>query len=78
MDITIRRNEECVIGLPKCDYVFSSTRSCFIAYGFEESTLEMTVLRNLLEKKGVQAIEAGGKIMNSPAIGSIKEHVLYS
>lgn len=62
MDITIRRNEECVIGLPKCDYVFSSTRSCFIAYGFEESTLEMTVLRNLLEKRGVQAIEAGGTL----------------
>ena len=43
MDKTIRRNEICVIGLPRCDFVFSSTRTCFIAYGFEESPLEMTI-----------------------------------
>lgn len=60
MDKRIRRNEICVIGLPRCDFVFSSTRSCFIAYGFEESKLEMTIIRNILEKKGIQAIEAGG------------------
>lgn len=60
MDNKIRINEICSIGLPRCDFVFSSTRSCFIAYGFEESTLEMTIIRNILEKEGVQAIEAGG------------------
>lgn len=60
MDKTIRRNEICVIGLPRCDFVFSATRSCFIAYGFEESTLEMTILRNLLDDRGIQPIEAGG------------------
>ena len=60
MDKTIRRNETCIIGLPRCDFVFSSTRSCFIAYGFDESTLEMTLLRKLLEERGIQPIEAGG------------------
>ena len=60
MDNTIRKNETCVIGLPRCDFVFSSTRSCFIAYGFQESTLEMQIIHNILEKKGIQAIEAGG------------------
>ncbi len=62
MDITIRKNEHCVIGLPRCDYVFSSTRSCFIAYGFDESNLEMSLLRKLLQEKGVQPVEAGGSL----------------
>lgn len=62
MDITIRKHEICVIGLPRCDYVFSSTRTCFIAYGFEESTLEMSLLSKLLEERGIQAIEAGGNL----------------
>lgn len=60
MDITIRKNEVCVIGLPRCDFVFSSTRTCFIAYSFNESTLEMSLLRKLLEERGIQPIEAGG------------------
>lgn len=62
MDKTIRRNENCVIGLPRCDFVFSSTRTCFIAYGFEESSLEMTILRRLLEERGIQPVEAGGSL----------------
>jgi hypothetical protein len=62
MDKSIRRNEICVIGLPRCDFAFSSTRSCFIAYGFNESTLEMTILRNLLEERGIQVHEAGGAL----------------
>jgi hypothetical protein len=62
MDKRIRRNEICVIGLPRCDFVFSSTRTCFIAYGFEESPLEMTILRRVLEERGIQAIEAGGAL----------------
>lgn len=60
MDKTIRRNETCIIGLPRCDFVFSSTRTCFIAYGFDESTLEMTLLRKLLEERSIQPVEAGG------------------
>jgi len=62
VDKRIRRNEICVIGLPRCDFVFSSTRTCFIAYGFEESPLEMGILRRLLEERGIQAIEAGGTL----------------
>lgn len=62
MDKRIRRNELCVIGLPRCDFVFSSTRSCFIAYGFEESALEMSVLRYLLSQRGIEPIEAGGML----------------
>jgi len=60
MDKRIRRNEICVIGLPSCDYVFSSTRMCFISYGFRDSHLEMTILRHLLEARGIQPSEAGG------------------
>jgi len=62
MDKTIRRNGICVIGLPRCDFVFSSTRTCFIAYGFQESPLEMAILRRVLEERGIQPIEAGGTL----------------
>ena len=62
MDKRIRRNEFCVIGLPRCDFVFSSSRTCFIGYGFSESALEMTILRTLLEKRGIEAIEAAGEL----------------
>ena len=51
MDKRLRRNEICVIGQPRCDFAFSSTRTCFIAYGFAESTLEMTILKKMLENK---------------------------
>ncbi len=60
MDKSIRRNKICVIGQPRCDFAFSSTRTSFIAYGFEESSLEMTILKKLLESEGIQPIEAGG------------------
>ena len=62
MDKRIRTNEICVVGLPRCDFVFSSTRNCFIGYGFIESALEMTILRNLLLGRGIQAAEAGGTL----------------
>jgi len=62
LDITIRRNEQCIVGLPRCDFVFSSTRTCFVAYGFKTSPLEMTIIRNLLEHRGIQCEEAGGKL----------------
>src|SRR5712691_3349018 len=62
MDKRIRRNEVCIVGLPRCDFVFSSTRTCFIAYGFENSPLEVSVLRRVLEDRGVQAVEAGGSL----------------
>jgi len=62
MDNRIRLNEKCSIGLPRCDYVFSSTRTCFIAYGFNTSPLELTILKRILESKGIQPIEAGGAL----------------
>ena len=62
MDNRIRRNEICIVGLPRCDFVFSSTRTCFIAYGFENSPLEVSVLRRLLEDRGILAEEAGGSL----------------
>ncbi|HUV77920.1 MAG TPA: TIR domain-containing protein, partial [Desulfobacterales bacterium] len=40
----------------------SSTRTCFIAYGFKTSPMEMTILRNLLERRGIQCEEAGGQL----------------
>lgn len=60
MDNRLRRNEICVIGLPRCDFVFGSTRSCFIAYGFVTSSLELEVLKPLLEQRGIEPMEAGG------------------
>jgi hypothetical protein len=62
MDNTIRKNKFCIIGMPKCDFVFSSTRNCFIGYGFSQSSLEMTILKSILEKKGIQPVEAGNEI----------------
>lgn len=62
MDKRIRKNELCVIGLPRCDFVFSSTRSCFIGFGFRESTLEMNVLRHLLREEGIEPVEASGTL----------------
>ena len=62
MDNSIRKNVTCIIGLPRCDFVFSSTRSCFIGYGFEESTLEMTILRKLLEERSVLVEQAAGRL----------------
>lgn len=54
------RNESCVVGLPSCDYVFNSGRSSFIAYGFEESRLEMEILRGILKERNIEVFEAGG------------------
>ncbi len=63
MDKRIRRNEFCIIGQPRCDFVFSSTRSCFVGYGFRESTLEMNILRHLIDERGIEAVEAGGALV---------------
>jgi uncharacterized protein YccT (UPF0319 family) len=62
VDTRIRKNERCVVGLPLCDYVFSSTRSCFIAYGFSTSGLERDILKRVLEERGIEPVEAGGRI----------------
>ena len=57
MDNSIRKNEICIVGLPRCDYVFSSTRSCFIAYGFDTSSLERDILKDLLEERTLKNIK---------------------
>lgn len=62
MDKRIRRNEICVIGLPRCDFVFSSTRSAFIGYGFTDSTLEMNILKHLLSERGIEPFEAASAL----------------
>ncbi len=62
MDKRIRLNEICIIGLPRCDFAFSSTRSCFIAFGYDESPFEMTILRKILEQKSIQPVEASGTL----------------
>ena len=62
MDKRIRKNELCIIGLPRCDFVFSSTRSCFIAYGFQASALEVEVVSTLLRERGIEPVEAGGRL----------------
>ncbi len=59
MNQPLKRNESCIIGLPRCDYVFSSTRSCFIAYGFRTSNLEVEILKGVLENNGIEPYEAG-------------------
>jgi len=48
--------------MPRCDFVFASTRSCFIGYGFNESALEVEILKTILEDRGIQGIEAGGRL----------------
>lgn len=62
MDKRIRRNEICVVGMPRCDFVFSSTRTCFIAYGFKDSPIEKALLKRVIEEKGIQVEEAGGSL----------------
>lgn len=62
MDNRLRPNEICCKGKPRCGYAFSSARTCFIAYGFEESSLEKDVLCSLLKDCDIQPVEAGGEL----------------
>jgi hypothetical protein len=62
VDNRIRKNEVCVINLPSCGYVFSSSPSCFIAYDFSGSTLEMEILSALLSERRIEPHEAGGSL----------------
>ena len=62
MEETYKRNENCIVGLPRCDYVFNSNRSCFIAYGFKASSLEMEILKGILKENNIEVHEAGGEL----------------
>lgn len=59
VDLTIRRNEHCIVGMPQCGHVFQATRRCFVGYGFEQSPLEVTILRRICEARGIDLVEAG-------------------
>lgn len=52
-------NESCIIGLPTCGYAFSSSRMAFIATpADEEFSLELDVMKNLLEEKEYESYVA--------------------
>ena len=53
-------NKSCVVGYPQCDFVFSSNRTCFIAYDFEANHLELDIVKEYLISIGVTPVEAGG------------------
>jgi hypothetical protein len=59
-DISLRKNQKCIIGMPSCGYAFSSSRNVFIAYGFETSTFEKDILLGLLQASNLVPIEAAG------------------
>lgn len=58
-DLSLRRNQHCIIGLPSCEYVFNSSRSCFIGYGFKTSPMEVDILKSILRDRKIEAVEAG-------------------
>ena len=58
MNNSIRKNEHCIIGLPSCDYVFNSSKSCFIGYGFNTSQLEVDIVKGILEANHIEPVEA--------------------
>lgn len=53
-----RKNEQCIIGLPSCNYQFSSRDTCFIAFGFSTSKMEVDILKTILSSKGIEPMEA--------------------
>lgn len=59
MDNRIRKNERCIAASKECNYVFASTRSCFIGYGFEQSPMEMALLKAILKNHDIAVSEAG-------------------
>ncbi len=72
MDNRVRKNEICIVNLPSCGYVFSSSPSCFIAYGFSRSPLEMEILRSLLKERRIEAYEAGGALAPGQQVFCLK------
>jgi hypothetical protein len=72
LDNRIRKNEICIVNLPSCGYVFSSSPSCFIAYGFHRSTLEMEVLRGLLTERRIETYEAGTTLAPAQQVFCLK------
>lgn len=72
MDNRVRKNEVCVVNLPGCGYVFASSPSCFIAYGFGRSALEMEILSSLLKERRIEAYEAAGALAPGQQVFCLK------
>lgn len=72
MDNRVRKNEICMVNLPGCGYVFSSSPSCFIAYGFSRSPLEMEIIRSLLKERRIEAYEAGSTLTPGQQVFCLK------
>lgn len=52
MEKTIRKNENCFIGMPSCGYGYESAKSCFLACpAYEKYTLEIDAIKDIVESK---------------------------
>ncbi len=52
MEKTIRKNENCFIGMPSCGYGYESAKSCFMACpAYEKYTLVIDTIKGIIESK---------------------------
>ena len=52
MEKTIRKNENCFIGMPSCGYGYESAKSCFLACpAYEKYTLVIDTIKGVIESK---------------------------
>lgn len=52
METTLRKNENCFIGMPACGYVYESAKLCFVACpSHEKYTLKIEVIKELVESQ---------------------------
>jgi hypothetical protein len=52
MEKTIRKNENCFIGMPSCGYGYESAKSCFLACpSYEKYTLVIDAIKDIIESK---------------------------
>jgi len=72
LDNRIRKNDICIVNLPSCGYVFSSSPSCFIAYGFNRSIFEVQLLQTLLTDRRIEPYEAGGSSATAQQVFCLK------
>jgi hypothetical protein len=52
MEKTIRKNENCFIGMPSCGYGYESAKSCFLACpAYEKYDLVIDIIKGIIESK---------------------------
>jgi hypothetical protein len=52
MEKTIRKNENCFIGMPSCGYGYESAKSCFLACpAYEKYALVIDTIKSIIESK---------------------------